>query len=175
MKKTVLVYGLIGGTLMSVLMVIVCLFADKIGFGKSMIIGYATMLLGFTFVFVGIKSYRDTIGNGTISFGRAMGVGSLIALVASLIYPIGWMFVHHAMMPDFYQKYANYQMETMKAAHATAQEMTAAQLEMNNMVKMVANPVVEFFITLTEPLPVALLVTLISALILKRKPTLANS
>lgn len=173
MKKTVLVYGLIGGILMSVLMVVVTLFSDKIGFSNAMIVGYTTMLLGFTFVFVGVKSYRDKVGNGSISFGRAMGVGSLIALIASLLYPIGWMIVRHTMMPDFYQKYANYEMEMMKAAHATAEEMTKAKLDMENMMKMISNPVMEFIITLTEPLPVALLVTLVSALILKRKPKMS--
>ncbi len=80
MKKTVLTFGIISGVIVTVLMGITTLFADRIGFDRAVIVGYTSMLIAFLLVFVGIKSYRDNIGNGQISFGRAFTVGILITL-----------------------------------------------------------------------------------------------
>ena len=73
------------------------------------------------------------------------------------------------MLPDFFETYANHQIEDLKAANASAQEIAKTQQDMKDMAEMVKNPVIHFFFTLLEPLPVALILTLISALILKRK------
>ncbi|CAN5914819.1 hypothetical protein BH11BAC7_BH11BAC7_26640 [soil metagenome] len=169
MRKIVLTYGLIAGSIMSlVLLVILGIFGcDHMESG--MIIGYTTMILAFTLVFFGTRNYRDNIRNGVISFGRAFGVGLLISLVASVIYVIAWMIFQHFIMPDFYQQYANDMINTAKASGASVSELQAKQTEMNSMIEMVKNPVVVFFYTLLEPLPPGILVTLVSAFIVKKK------
>jgi uncharacterized protein DUF4199 len=85
MKKTVLTFGLISGAVLSVMMIINAAFAEKIGFDRAVIIGYTTMVLAFLLVFFGIRSYRDTIGQGRISFLRALSVGLLIMVIASIL------------------------------------------------------------------------------------------
>lgn len=47
-----------------------------------MVIGYTTIVLSFLLVFLGIRSYRENVGNGRITFGRAFGVDILITLVS---------------------------------------------------------------------------------------------
>ena len=82
MKKTVLTFGLISGVIISALMLATLPFAHQIGFSRAMIVGYTNMVLSFLLVFFGIRSYRENVGNGRISFGRAMSVGLLIMLIS---------------------------------------------------------------------------------------------
>jgi hypothetical protein len=171
MKKIVLTYGLIAGAIMGIMLSFTSSFmCDPAHMEKGMIVGYTTMLLSLTLVFFGIKNYRDKFSNGAVSFGRAFGVGILISLVAAVIYSIAWIIIQHYMMPDFYAMYANKELEAVKAAGGTAQEIASAQADVEFMKSVGNNPVAIFFLTLLEPLPVALIVTLVSALILKKKP-----
>jgi hypothetical protein len=59
MKKTVLTFGLISGAISSLMMVGTVPFADRIGFDKSAVVGYPTMVLSFLLVFFGVRSYRE--------------------------------------------------------------------------------------------------------------------
>ena len=85
MKKIVLTFGLISGALLSAMMVAMIPFIDQIGMDHGMVIGYTTMVLAFLLVFFGIRSYRETVGDGPISFGRALSVGLLIMAIAVLL------------------------------------------------------------------------------------------
>ena len=82
MKKTVLTFGLISGFIMIAMMTLSLVFSERIGFGHSMTLGYTILIAGSVLVFFGIRSYRENVGGGQISFGRAFAVGILITLVA---------------------------------------------------------------------------------------------
>src|SRR5438132_12836667 len=85
MKKTVLTFGLISGAIMTAMMFGTLPFTDSAWLqSHSMVIGYTTMVLSFMLVFFGIRSYRENVGCGTITFGRAFAVGILITLVSSV-------------------------------------------------------------------------------------------
>ena len=101
MKKTVLTFGLISGAIVSVMMAITLPFQHSIGSDRAMIIGYTTMVLAFLLIFFGIKSYRDNVAGGSVSFGRAFGVGMLIAVVSSMCYVATWEVIFFNFMPDF--------------------------------------------------------------------------
>ncbi len=90
MKKTVLTFGLISGAIMAAMMFGTMLFIRNIGFDKAEIVGYTGMVLAFLLVFFGIRSYRENVGGGTISFGRAFAVGALIMLISTACYVIAW-------------------------------------------------------------------------------------
>ncbi|MBX6330925.1 MAG: DUF4199 domain-containing protein, partial [Gemmatimonadaceae bacterium] len=90
MKKTVLTFGLLAGVVVSVLMCGSLLLADKIGSGHSLALGYAIMVASFLFIYFGIRSYRDTVLRGRISFGRAFACGILITLIATVCYVATW-------------------------------------------------------------------------------------
>ncbi|MEP6731687.1 MAG: DUF4199 domain-containing protein, partial [bacterium] len=91
MKNTVIKYGLISGALISVMMMLTIPFHDQIGFDSSgLLLGYTTMVLAFLLIYFGVRSYRDTVGGGTVRFGRALAVGVLIAAVSSMCYVATW-------------------------------------------------------------------------------------
>src|SRR4029453_8305801 len=100
MKKIVLTFGLISGAILSAMMAATVPFVDKIGFDKGMIIGYTTMILSFLLGFFGVRSYRENVGNGEISFPPALGVGLLIMVIASACYVATWEIVYFKFLPD---------------------------------------------------------------------------
>jgi hypothetical protein len=76
MRKTVLTFGFIAGAILSVMMLVTIPFHDRIGFGwGGLVIGYASMVLAFLMVFVGVRLYRDNVAGGSVTFGRALKVG----------------------------------------------------------------------------------------------------
>src|SRR5262245_41206444 len=86
MKKTVLTFGLISGVVSSLLMLLTVPFIDRIGFDRGVFVGYTAIVLSFLLVFFGIKSYRENVGGGEITFGRAFTVGILITLISCVFY-----------------------------------------------------------------------------------------
>jgi hypothetical protein len=174
MKKTVLTFGLISGAIMMAMMVATMHFIDQIGFDRGVIVGYTTIVLGFMLVFFGIRSYRENIGQGHITFGRAFAVGILITVVACIVYVVAWQIVYFNFMPDFLDKYASYQIEKARAAGATQQALDAQLAEMESFKAMYNNNLfINAAFTFIEPFPVGLLITLISAAILRKKTTAA--
>jgi len=169
MKKTVLTFGLISGAIISALMLATVPFMHQLSMNRSMVIGYTTMVLAFLLVFFGIRSYRENIGDGRISFGRALGVGLLIMLIGCASYVITWEFVYFNFMPDFAEKYAAFLIEDMRAKGASAAELTQKMEEMKRFQVLYSNIFFNVGMTLLEPLPVGLIMTFISALILRRK------
>ena len=169
MRRIVLTFGLIAGGLLSLMMVVSMAFHEQIGFDRGLVVGYTTMVLSFLLVFFGVRTYRDTVGGGSISFGRALGVGLLISLVACVCYVVTWQFVYRLMMPDYMERYAAYVLEKARASGATAEQLAAQSQEMARFREMYRNPLVNAAMTFVEPLPVALLMTLVSAGILRRR------
>jgi len=175
MKKTVLIFGLLSGAVAAALMFMTLPFADRIGFERGLIVGYTTIILSFLLVFFGIRSYRENIGGGAITFGRAFAVGILITLISSVCYVVAWEILYYNFMPDFADKYAAHVLEKAKAAGATAEVIQAQMDEMKKMKRILDNPFTNAAVTFLEPFPVGLLITVISALILrKRKKTSPN-
>ena len=168
MEKTVLTFGLIGGVVISVLMLGSIPLARKIGFDKAEFVGYTIMVAAFLMVFFGIRSYRENVGGGTISFGRAFAVGALITLITSGCYVVTWEIMYFKLMPNFANDYANYLVEKMRAAGNSQQVIDAKLQQMKQFKQMYDNPFVNAAISFVEPLPVGLVITLISALILRK-------
>jgi hypothetical protein len=173
MKRIVLTFGLISGALMALFMFATMPFIDKIGMDKGYFVGYTSMVLAFMLVFFGIRSYRENVGGGAISFGRAFAVGILITVISSVCYVIAWEILYRNFMPDFMDKYAAYVIEKARAAGASAQSIQAQQQQMQQFKQLYNNNfLVNFAMTFIEPFPVGLIITLISASILrKRKAT----
>ena len=170
MKKTVLTFGVISGVVIAVLMGINTIFADRIGFDRAIIVGYTTMLIAFLLVFFGIKSYRDNIGGGEITFGRAFTVGILITLITCAFYVVSWEILYYTFLHDFPEKYGNYLIEKARASGATPEQIAQQLEEVKQMKALLDNPLLApAVIFISEPLPVGLVMTLISALILRRK------
>jgi hypothetical protein len=169
MRRIVLTFGLIAGALLSVMMLITLPFHDEIGFDRSAIVGYTTMVLAFIMVFFGVRSYRDNVAGGTVSFGRAFMVGLLITAIASVCYVATWELVGQRLAPDYVEKYAAYSVEKVRKSGATEAQIAAKKQEMAEFNEMYKNPVMNIAFTFLEPLPVGLLFTLVAAGVLSRK------
>lgn len=169
-KKTVLTFGIISGVIVTILMGINTVFADRIGFDRAIIVGYTSMLVAFLLVFFGIKSYRDNVGNGEISFGRAFSVGILITLITCAFYVLTWEVLYYTVLHDFPEKYGNYLIEKERAAGASAEQIAQKLEEVKQMKTLLDNPLLApAIIFISEPLPVGLVMTLISAAILRKR------
>ena len=169
MKKTVLTFGLIAGLIISVLMGGSLLLADKIGSGHSMALGYTIMVASFLLIYFGIRSYRDNVLLGQISCGRAFACGILIAIIASVCYVVMWEVLYFNFMPHFMDSYFAAEVRRVQSAgldSAAAAGQVAAILRSQQLYQ---NPLVNMAYTFMEPLPVGLLITLISAALLRRK------
>ena len=169
MRKIVLTFGLIAGAILSGMMLISMSLVDRIGFDKGEVIGYTTMVLAFLMVFFGVKSYRDNVAGGTIRFGRAFKVGLLITLVASTCYVATWQLIYYQLAPDFGDRYAAYAVEKARQSGASEAELARRTQEMARFREMYRNPLANIAITLLEPLPIGLLATLMTAVVLSRK------
>lgn len=169
MKKIVLTFGLIGGGVMAVLMFGTLPFMHQIGFNRGLIVGYTTIVLSFMLVFFGIRSYRENVGHGQIGFFRGLGVGVLIMLIICAFYVITWEIIYFTIMPDFVEKYAAFVAEQARASGATQQVIEAQIQEARNLKPLLDNPFTNAALTLIEPLPVGIVITLISAAVLRRK------
>src|SRR6266496_3099187 len=145
MQKNILIYGLIAGAIVSVLMLLSVNFLshqDGISYDTSLVIGYASMLIAFSIV---------------------------IVLIASTIYVIAWMIDYYFFIPDFMEKYSAHVIDELKASGASQTEIDEQMKEMSSFGEMYKNPFFNAMMTYVEILPVGLILTLISALILKRK------
>jgi len=142
-------------------------------FSGNMVMGFTLMILAFSFIFVGIKNYRDKFNQGVISFGKAFKIGILIAFIASSIYVITWLIAYYGFIPDFMEKYAAHVIDQARAAGKTTVEINQQIAEMQDYKEMYKTPIGVILLTYMEILPVGIIITLLSALILKRKQATA--
>jgi hypothetical protein len=169
MKKTVWTFGLMSGALASAMMAATIPFQDENGFDHSLVVGYTTIVLSFLLIYFGVRSYRDNVGKGTIGFGRALVVGSLIGLVASACYVATWEVMYFKFMPDFMTKYGARELEKARASGASEATLAEKKVELDKFEKMYQNPAINAAFTILEPLPVALIIALVSAGALSRR------
>jgi hypothetical protein len=168
-KKTVITFGLISGIISSLLMVGTMPFVHKIGNDKALILGYTSIVLSFLLVFFGVRSYRDNVADGHISFGKAFGVGILITLISCMFYVGTWEILYHTVYPNFMDEYSAAAIAKAQASGLSAQALQAEIDNIQKMKVMYANPLFNVLMTFIEPFPIGLLITLISAAVLRKK------
>jgi Protein of unknown function (DUF4199) len=169
MKKTVLAFGLISGAISAVMMLVTVPFVDKIGWDKGEILGYTSIVLAALLIFFGIRSYRENVAGGRLTFGRGFAVGILITLISSACYVATWEVVYFKFLPDFADKYAAHMVERAKVSGASRQKLDETQQKAAQFKQMYNNPAINIALTLMEVFPIGLGVTLISAGILRKK------
>jgi hypothetical protein len=169
MKKIVLTFGLISGVMISVLMDCSLLLAHKIGSGHSMVLGYTIMVASFMLVYFGIRTYRDNNLAGQISFGRAFSCGILITLIMIVCYVATWEVLYFNFMPHFMDSYFAAQVHKIQSSGLDPATAAAQVAAIQRSQQLYQNPLVNMAYTFIEPLPVGLIITLISAAVLRRK------
>ena len=172
MQKIVLRFGLASGCILmalSSIMMPLCL-NGTIDFDHSETLGYSSMVLSFLLVFFGVRSYRDNVAAGAIGFGKAFQVGILITLITCAMYVIAWEIAYFNFFPHFLDQYNAHALAKMRAAGENEAAIREATAKMADFAKLYANPLFNVAITFMEVFPVGLIVTLVSAAILRRKP-----
>jgi hypothetical protein len=170
MKKIVFRFGLYSA------ITIIALFSLKFmilgldgNWTAQEIAGYASMVIALLFVFFGIKQYRDRINHGTLTFGKGLKVGILIALIASTAFGLFDIIYIYFINPEFFDKYFGFQMTQMQQRLPPA-EFETWKKQMESMREVIQNPVVNFFLMFATVLIIGLIITVVSSLILMRKP-----
>jgi len=174
MMRKILGYGVVAGLIVGVPMIVT--FVALKGHAPltyGMIIGYTTMLIALSTVFVAIKRHRDSDLGGVIGFWHGFGIGLGISFVASLIYVATWESLQAFMHMDFASGYANALIEQQKAAGASAEALAKFSAEMEQFKIDYANPLYRLPMTFTEIFPVGVLVSLIAAVLLRNRRFLA--
>ena len=123
MRKTVLIFGLISAALYTAMMLATFPLIDTIGIEKTDFIGYTTFVLSALLVFFGIRSFRENVADGRMTFGRGLAVGLLITLISSLCYVVAFQIAYFKLMPGLGEKYAACMIERARASGASQQEI----------------------------------------------------
>lgn len=164
MKKIIFKNGIIGGIIVSIVMIGMTYFMKTHPNQEpNPIIGFISMLLAFITVIIGIKRVRLD-NNGSITFGKAFLTGFGISFVIATIYVLVWLIIFYNFFPDFMEKYSE-----MVLKNTPPESLAAKTAEMNQMAAWYKSPVMVILLTYTEILPIGIIVSLISALILKKK------
>ena len=96
-------------------------------------------------------------------------IGLYIVPIASTMYVAVWAVEYKYLYPDFMEKYSARMVTELKASGVAQAKMDAKLKEMAMYKDMYKNPFYFTLLTYAEILPVGLVVSLISALILKKK------
>ncbi len=166
MKKSILIYGTLSGIVIIGSMLWGILASDNQG-GFSAWLGYLIMLVAMTLIFVGVKRYRDQQLGGVIKFGRAFLLGLGITFVASFIYVFVWEGYLYSSNYAFISDYTAGMIKAKQEAGISGAEMDAFNTKMANLEAQYASPFFRLPMTFAEIFPVGLLVSLVSAAILR--------
>lgn len=137
----------------------------------GMVFGFAGMLVAYTFVFLGVKNFRDKQNGGFITFGKAFKVGMLMSIITATIYVGIWVAEHHYLYPDFMEKYSQSELQKLEKEGLSAAEFKIQKDRILYFKELYKSTIWVILLTYMEIMvPIGLLVPVISAAILKRKP-----
>lgn len=171
MVRTSLLFGLIGGVIVVIPMIAGFVFGpppeEALANGSGMLFGYLSMLVALSVIFVGVKRYRDKTLGGAIKLVPAFLLGLGISVVAGIIYVIGWEITLKLMNYEFMETYVRVMIEAKQREGVSGAELEAYVAEMRQMAAMYSNPLLRLPMTFLEIFPVGLIVSLISAILLR--------
>ena len=168
MIRLIALYGVVAGLIVAIPMVWGMLtLTPETAPDNGVLIGYLTMIVALTAVFLGVKHYRDKVLGGVIKFVPALLVGLGISAVASVIYVIGWEISLAYSGFDFAGGYTKTLVEAARAKGASPEELQKVMADAESFKKMYANPLYRMPITFIEMFPVGVLISLISAGLLR--------
>jgi uncharacterized protein DUF4199 len=166
MLRRALSYGVVAG-----LIVGVPLFGLTVALNghppESYVLGYSIMLIALSTIFVAIKRHRDSDLGGVIKFWPAFGLGLGISLVAGIFYVVAWEAAVAVTHSDFAGSYANTLIEQQKAKGVTGEALAKFTAEMERFKDQYKNPLYRLPMTFVEIFPIGVLVSLVSAALLR--------
>ena len=163
--KYALIYGLLSGSVIAAVITAALVLGPE--GTHSLWFGYLVMLVALTFIFVGVKRYRDVERGGVIKFLPALGMGLAIAIVAGIAYVCVWEAYLASSGYRFMDEYIAAMIRNSRAEGASAAEIARMTADMESMRVSYANPLFRLPMTFLEVFPVGVLVALVSAALLR--------
>ena len=167
MSRIILIFGAAAGLIVAVPMCLLVANAEPGSAATSHLTGYLIMLLALSLVFFGVKRLRDRELGGAIRFVPALLAGLGISAVAGVIYVIGWEITLAVTDFAFIDSYSNAAVEAARARGASAADVAAVVAQMDEFRRQYANPLVRLPMSFIEIFPVGVLISLISAALLR--------
>ena len=153
MKSTILKYGVYGFlTGLIVFTLHLVLGIKNLDYSTNEILGYVSIFISLSFIYFGIKHYRDNVNNGVISLGKAIAIGTLISLMVGVGIGIADFIYTEFINPDFFKSY---------------EDMLIKQGREAEIIKMTSTTAALFMIVLVSI--IGFIISLLSALFLQRK------
>jgi hypothetical protein len=166
--RDILKYVVIGGLIVGLInFAMFTLAGDEPHFEYGMVIGYSVMLVALSTVFLGIKRHRDVELGGVIHFWPACGMGLAISFIAGIFYVAAWEASQAITQADFMTAYPNFVLEQARAEGKSAAEIAAMTQELAQFKVIYANPLTRLPMVFAEIFPVGVLVSLVSAGLLR--------
>ena len=135
---------LVYGAISGLVIIVINTLSIELGIAHVWL-GFLVMFIAFSSIFVAVKQYRDETRVGFIRVGTGFLVGLGITVIASLVYVLVW---------ELYLAMTDYAfIETIGQQYA--------------------NPLFRLPMTFVEVFPIGVLISLISAFILRESKTLA--
>lgn len=168
MLRNIFFYGVIAGVIVAIpTFGLTVLLKDHPPEQYGLLIGYATMLVALSAIFVAIKRHRDVDGGGVIHFWPALALGLGVSVVAGIFYCVAWEAALAVTGMDFGADYAQAYIEAEKAKGVSGPALAKLTAEMEAFKAQYANPLYRVPMTFTEIFPVGVLVSLVSAALLR--------
>ena len=167
MLTTILRYGVIAGIIVAIPTFAIPVTFKSLSPATGMVIGYTSMLVALSFVFMGVKHQRDAAGGGVITFWPALGLGLAISLVAGVFYVLAWEMALAVSGMDFAAEWSAHTLAEARARGDSAAAIARLSTEMAQFRSDYARPLYRMGVTLSEILPVGVLVSLVSAGLLR--------
>lgn len=167
MLKIIVIYGILSGAIVIGTMIFGLLSSGGQGFFASEYFGYLMMLIALSMIFVGIKRYRDLELGGVIKFLPALGLGLAIAAIAALVYVAVWEIYLFNTNYVFIDDFTSVMIEAKKAEGLSGAALDKLVTEMDDMKANYAKPYIRLPMTFLEIFPVGLIISLLSAALLR--------
>jgi hypothetical protein len=176
MKKNILIFGLVSGVILAAFVISIGILTKAFhGHIENEVVGYSAMIIAFSVIFVGTRNFRDKYNQGVVSFSKAFLVGLGISLIGSTLYVGTWLIEYYCFMPDFMDKYSATLIQKAQHSGLSPEALQKRLDSINGISKMYKNPIMVILFTYIEVLPVGIVISLISALILKRRKPRAGT
>lgn len=165
--KYALIYGLLSGLVIAGTLTAGLALGPENSIFSSVWFGFLVMFVALSFVFMGVKRYRDVEKGGVIRFLPALGIGLAMALVATLAYVVVWEIYLASTGYRFMDEFIAATERGMLAEGKSPGEIAAARAEWQWVRDNYPNPLIRIPITFIEMFPAGVIVALFSAAVLR--------
>lgn len=170
MYKTAQKYGLIAGVVLSILIGIeFYLFTRRGYYSAGEVAGYLTMIIVMLTVYFSIRHAKSDSGKHPYSYTDGLKAGGLTTLFASGLFAIFSFILYRYLAPDFFEKYFRYQLEQIKNSGKSEAVIQQQLQQMQSMPEFFSSPVFQAFLMFLTTFVIGMIVTFISAAIMRDK------